>query len=220
MNGDMFGDLQEKIFQMAATEKPRIYRLFYLAYSVILCVLVWGSLEIIRQTPNASFAYYLGVWSGKSAVTMLALVLIPGMLGRFGVQIKVTRVITFYRRQLGIATFLLAFTHGMLVRNVARIVLGWYPFIAAPIFEVFGSLALSLLFLLFSTSNDSSVKRLGPWWKRLHRLVYVIVLFILFHTLLQRVSVWSVAIGIVTILEFVSLLWSGLLSLGRRIGTG
>ncbi|MDP1722056.1 MAG: ferric reductase-like transmembrane domain-containing protein [Candidatus Gottesmanbacteria bacterium] len=204
----MVRDLQEKFFQIAAKEKRIIYRLFYLAYIIIFWVFVWGSLEIIRQTPNASFAYNLGVWSGRAAVTMLAVVLIPGILGRFGIQIKVTRVFTFYRRQLGITTFLLSFTHGMLVRIVARIALGWYPISRAPLFELFGSLALSLLFFLFITSNDWSVGRLGLWWKRLHRFVYVIVWLILFHTILQRVSVWSVMISAVAMLEVVSLIYS------------
>lgn len=220
MKRDMWSTLQEKVFQTAAKEKQSIWRFFLVVYMAILTTLVWGSVVIVSSLPSQSLVYTIGVWSGRAALTLLALVLVPGMLGRFGIQIKVTRVITFYRRELGITTFLLAFTHGMLVRNVARFVHGWYPINLAPVFELFGSLALSLLFLLFATSNDASVKRLGPWWKRLHRLVYIIVLLILFHTLLQRVSVWSVVIGIVTILEFVSLLWSGLLGLGRRIGTG
>lgn len=204
----MLDDLQEKIFQIAAKEKQRLYQFFLAVYILIVAILAWGSVVIVSALPNVFWPYDVGVWSGRAAVSVLAVVLIPGMLGRFGIQIKVTRVITFYRRQLGITTFLLALTHGMLVRNVARFVLGWYPINFAPVFELFGSLALSLLFLLFITSNDMSVKRLGAWWKRLHRLVYIIVLLILFHTFLQRVSVWSVAIGLVAILEAASLIYA------------
>lgn len=211
---------QEKIFQVAVQEKPIIYRSFLVVYAVILTMLGVGSGAIIRNSPSSSWFYGVGVWSGRAAVTMLAIVLIPGILGRFGIQIKVTRVLTFYRRQLGITTFLLSLTHGMLVRNVARFALGQYPLSRAPIFEFFGTLALSFLFFLFITSNDLSVGRLGPWWKRLHRLVYIIVWLILFHTILQRVSVWSVLIGSVAILEVVSLLWSSWLGRGRGIGTG
>lgn len=220
MKHDMLHDLQEQIFQIAAQKKQRIWLFFWVVYIAILTILTWGSVVIIFDLPSAAFVYATGVWSGKFAVTMLAVVLIPGILGRSGIQIKATRAITFYRRQLGITTFLLALTHGMLVRNVARLAHGWYPINLAPVFELFGSLALSVLFLLFITSNDASVKRMGPWWKRLHRLVYIVVLFILFHTLLQRVSVWSVLTGIVAILEFASLLWSGLLGWKRSIRTG
>lgn len=213
--------LQEHLFRIAVREKVAITRLFWIGDSIILLGLVSGSLAIIGNDPGVmGISYSAGVWSGRAAVMMLAVVLVPGILGRFGIQIKVTRVLTFYRRQLGIMTFLLAFTHGMLVRNVARFALGWYPINLAPVFELFGSFALSLMFLLFITSNDASVVRMGPWWKRLHRLVYIIVLLVLFHTLLQRVSTWSILIGVVAILELVSLLWSGLLGWKRSIRTG
>lgn len=206
----MFQVLQERIFQVAAREKMLVYRIFLIIYALIIGVLMVGG---VAEWIDA------GVWMGRAAVSLLAVVLLPGILGRFGIQIKVTRVITFYRRQLGITTFLLAFTHGMLVRVIRRLAAGEFPFTAQPLFELFGTLALSLLFFLFITSNDANVKRLGPWWKRLHRLVYVIVWLVLFHTILQRVSVWSVTIGAVAILEVASLLWSSLLGRGRRVGT-
>lgn len=215
----MFQGLQGKIFQVAAKEKPIFYRSFLIVYTIILTMLVMGSVAIVRNSSSSLWFYTAGVWSGRAAVTMLALVLIPGILGRFGIQIKVTRVVTFYRRQLGITTFLLSFTHGMLVRIVGRFLLGRYPMSRAPLFELFGTLALSLLFFLFITSSDWSVSRLGPWWKRLHRLVYIIVWLILFHTILQRVSMWSVMIGAVAVLELVSLLLSSRLGCGRRVGT-
>lgn len=192
----MFQVLQERIFQAAAQEKVPIYRVFLVIYALIIGVLVVG---------GAGGWIDAGVWMGRAAVSLLAIVLLPGILGRFGVQIKVTRVITFYRRQLGITTFLLAFSHGMLVRVIRRLAAGEFPLAARPLFELFGTLALSLLFFLFITSNDVSVKRLGPWWKRLHRLVYVIVWLVLFHTILQRVSVWSMMIGVIAVLELVSL---------------
>ena len=204
----MLQEVQDTVFQLATRKKTIVYRAFLVAYALIVALLIAGSIAIVKELPNAAWYYQLGVWSGRAAVTILALVLIPGMLGRFGIQIKVTRVLTFYRRQLGITTFLFSFTHGMLVRIVGRVALGWYPINRALLFEVFGTLALSLMFFLFVTSNDASVKRLGLWWKRLHRLVYVIVWFILFHTILQRVSVWSVIIGIVAIAELVSLLYT------------
>ena len=207
----MLQNLQEKLFHVAAKEKPIFYESFLIVYAVVLTTLVVGSVAIIQNLPSMLWFYTIGVWSGRAAVTMLAVVLIPGMLGRFGIQIKVTRVITFYRRQLGITTFLLSFTHGMLVRIVARFALGWYPISRAPLFELFGTLALSFLFFLFITSNDWSVGRFGPWWKRLHRLAYVIVWLILFHTILQRVSVWSVMIGAIALTEAASFLYTAVI---------
>lgn len=204
----MLQEIQEIAFELAAREKAVVYRVFLVVYAAILTVLMLGVLAIIQTLPSSAKFYEIGVWSGRAAVTMLAIVLIPGILGRFSIQIKVTRVITFYRRQLGITTFLLAFTHGMLVRIVARLTLGWYPIARAPLFEFFGTIALPFLFLLFATSNNTSVRYMGKWWKRFHRLVYIIVLFLLLHTALQRVSVWSIMIGFVTIAEAASFLYT------------
>lgn len=204
----MFHDLGESVFDTAVEKKEPILRIFIVFYISILMILAWGSAVIVFSLPGAAFVYAIGVWSGRAALMMLAVILVPGILGRFGIQIKATRAITFYRKQLGITTFLLSFTHGMLVRIVARVALGWYPISSALLFELFGTLALSLMFFLFVTSNDASVKRLGRWWKRLHRLVYIIVLLILFHTILQQVSAWSVMIGTVAIAELVSLLYT------------
>lgn len=44
-----------------------------------------------------------------------------------------------------------------------------------------GSLALVILLALAMTSFDGAFRRLGPWWFRLHRLIYLAVLLILFH---------------------------------------
>jgi sulfoxide reductase heme-binding subunit YedZ len=162
----MFEATQERIFQVAAREKVFVYRSFLALYTIILMTLVAGG--VVGW-------YGVGVWMGRAAVSVLAAVLIPGMLGRFGIQIKVTRIITFYRRQLGITTFLLTFSHGILVRVIPRLLRGNFPFATQQLFELFGTLALSFMFLLFVTSNNTSVRRVGPWWKRLHRLVYVIV---------------------------------------------
>lgn len=197
----------------------RIHKIFLAVYAMLAGVLAVGSAAIVKEAQSAVVFYEIGVWAGRAAVILLAIVLLPGIFARFGVRAGATRLVVVYRRQLGIVTFILSFTHGMLVRIVARIGLGRYPLERAPVFELFGTLAISLLFFLFVTSNNGSVRRLGPWWKRLHRLVYVIVWLVLFHTVLQRVSIWSVTIGVVAILELASLLWSSRLGRGRRVGT-
>src|SRR3989338_2496805 len=105
--------LGERVFRIAARAKTLVYHMFFAVYAVVILTLLVGSIALVGDLPWSGQMYGLGVWSGRAAVTILAAVLVPGILGRFGIQIKVTRVITFYRRQLGITTFLLAFTHGM-----------------------------------------------------------------------------------------------------------
>ena len=88
-------DLQDNIFQTAVKEKQRIWLSFWFVYIAILALLVWGSTTILFNFPSMTLAYTIGVWSGRAALTILAIVLVPGILGRFAVQIKVTRLLRF-----------------------------------------------------------------------------------------------------------------------------
>lgn len=91
------------------------------------------------------------------------------------------------RRDLGLATFLYAALHlgSYLVRQsnfhvvlfdmqYPEYALGWIAFVTL--------LALAL------TSNDTSVHRLGTWWKPLQRLVYVSTAAALLHWYLIRLD--------------------------------
>ncbi len=46
---------------------------------------------------------------------------------------------------------------------------------------IFGVMGLVILLAMAFTSFDRAFNRLGPWWFRLHRLVYLAVVFSLFH---------------------------------------
>ena len=144
-------------------------------------------------------------WFGRAALLALLVVITPGILGRFNIQARVTRIITLYRRRLGILVFLLAFTHFHLV-SLPKLA-GVEPNIL-PTFQVMGLTALVILFVLFLTSNNFSQRKLGKWWKRLHRLIYLVVLLILVHTAMQRVSIWSFLAGIFFTLELASLAYA------------
>jgi sulfoxide reductase heme-binding subunit YedZ len=47
--------------------------------------------------------------------------------------------------------------------------------------EIVGLVALGLLLPLAITSTDGWIRRLGPWWRRLHRLVYVAGILAVWH---------------------------------------
>ena len=46
---------------------------------------------------------------------------------------------------------------------------------------VVGAVALVILLVMAFTSFDAAFRKLGIWWFRLHRLVYLAILLILFH---------------------------------------
>ena len=164
-----------------------------------------GAWTYLKSNRVDQFFYTIGVYFGRTAVLLLGIVVLPGILGRLAIDIKITRIITLFRRQLGILVFVLAFCHYQLVRGIS-IYTGQIPLSPRPIFEVMGTSALFLLFLLFLTSNNFSVKKLGSWWKRLHRLIYIAVWILVLHTGLQRISIWSLFIGIFAFFEIISLI--------------
>ena len=136
------------------------------------------------------------------AITLYCVTLIPGMMKRFGYQHKAISIIRIFRRYIGISVFLFAFTHASFVRLI--LFLPQVISLHTPAFQTFGLISLILLFFMFLTSNEFSVNKLGVWWYRLHWVTHIIMITVLLHVLLQRVSFWSVMIGIIVVLQLLS----------------
>lgn len=198
--------LQEKVYLAIARKSPTIISLFKYLYLPAVLYLAVGDWAVITKSPAATLFAQNGIRFGQAALVLLGIVVLPGILGRLGIEIKLTRIITLFRRQLGITTFILAFTHYQHVRFAQMISTGFN--FKLVLFEIFGFSALAIMSLLFLTSNNFSQKKLGKWWKRLHRLIYVILWLLVLHTGLQRISTWSVLILTVASLEIFSLIYS------------
>ena len=195
---------QSDFYRPLAVKSPKIIKNFKYVYGAILGVLILGGYFIFTSHPlSITFMTTVGKNLGRVALVLLGVVVLPGILGRFQIEIPITRTITLFRRQLGITVFLLALTHYELVRGIL-ILSGQIPLFPRPLFEMLGTFSLFLLFFMFLTSNNFSVKKLGRWWKRLHRIVYLIIWLLVLHTTLQRISVWSVFIFIFATLEVIS----------------
>ncbi len=201
-------NFQEKIYFEVAKRSSLIIPYFKFLYLAILIVsLGFGSYFELTQGPYFQFFYEIGKNFGRAAILLLGFVVLPGILGRFGIEIRITRIITIFRRQLGILVFILSFSHYHLVRGLGRLT-GLSPIsLPWPTFEYFGFLAFILLLFMFLTSNNWSVKKLGRLWKKLHRIVYVVLWLLVLHTGLQQISVWSVYIFAFAALEISSLVF-------------
>lgn len=114
-----------------------------------------------------------------------------------------------FRRYVGISVFLLALSHALLSFIIPGIASNTL-FLDIPVEAYFGFTALLLLLPLFLTSNDYAVKLLGAWWKKLHRLVYVIFWLIFLHVMFQEVGILAYAIGFSASLEVLSLLYDAM----------
>lgn len=153
---------------------------------------------------------------GTLAILMLHVVLCIGPLARLDRRFL---PILYNRRHLGVATFLAGLAH-------AIVSIGYYhgfgalnPFtsllssntrfasLAAFPFELFGLVALVILFLMAATSHDFWLKNLSPAaWKRLHMLVYPAYALLVLHVALgalrlEKSPVYAAALmlGVVTV---------------------
>ncbi|GAB4285149.1 MAG: sulfoxide reductase heme-binding subunit YedZ [Roseovarius sp.] len=105
---------------------------------------------------------------GKAALWLLVAGLAVTPLRRLA-RINLYR----FRRALGLSCFLFVVLHLVVwavldVQSAARV---WADIVKRPYITI-GMSAFALLVPLAATSNEFSLRRLGPAWRRLHRLVY------------------------------------------------
>jgi methionine sulfoxide reductase heme-binding subunit len=132
--------------------------------------------------------------TGTLALVMLSFLLCIGPLARLSARFK---PFLYNRRHLGVATFLVALVHGVLVTLwyhgfgelnplVSLLVSNpRYGSLAGFPFESLGLLALVLMFLLAATSHDFWNSNLGPGlWKAIHLSVYPAYALLVAHVAL------------------------------------
>lgn len=199
-------NLLQILFNWNVRNKNIVIDVFKIGYFLIIITLVFTAYFLARHERIIG-VYAMGELSGKIAISLFCLTIMPGILKRFAVRNVVISLIMLYRRHLGISTFAFAFYHYAAIR-LFPMLFGGDPFILwAPLFEVFGVISLYTMSLLFFTSNAWSVQKFGKWWGRIHSLIYCIAWTIFGHVFLQEVSSWTILIGVFATLETVSLIY-------------
>lgn len=169
----------------------RAFKIFFLAQTAFLFI---GGWSVYSQNQFYSDFYVLGRQSGEMGLVFFVLSSLPGIFRRFGIRSKLISILMIFRRYIGITCYLLVLIHSGFMKIIPWIARN-YPVLPMETFVIFGVVAHILLFTLFVTSNDYSIRRFGVWWDRIHDLTYVIVWIIFMHVLLQGISIWSVFIG-------------------------
>lgn len=196
----------QTLFQGFVKQKKTIIWIFFGQYVYIIGLLGYSAYLTIQQTDRA-VVYDWGKTSGIIALVFFCLSILPGIVRRFGLSSQITQVLMLFRRHLGISAFVYGFFHYMTLRLLPIILAGVPLNLNPPIFEIFGFFSLYPMTLLFFTSNDLSVKKMGVWWKRVHSLSYVLVWTIFFHVGLQGGETWMYLIGVFAVLESGSLVY-------------
>lgn len=142
------------------------------AVSVLVDVLSRGSTDW-----NATHTFEPGLESGKWAIRFLLICLAMTPLKTYlhwNGAIKL-------RKPAGLWAFGFAVLH--LLFYVSETQLTWLIF-PIPSYIALGLLGLLILTALAITSNRWAMRRLGKYWKRLHRLVYLAGIAVIFHGIL------------------------------------
>ena len=93
---------------------------------------------------------------------------------------KTTAYLLANRRWIGIYTFVFALIHVLIVMhfffawNIAEAMENPY--------RLMGGISIIILAAMTATSNDTAMRKLGRNWKRLHTLIYVVLILLLIHS--------------------------------------
>ena len=143
------------------------------------------ALYVVMPLPALWFLY-LGLTGGLGAEPIKAL---EHELGEVALQILIAGLaitplrrhlginLLKFRRAIGLMAFLYVFLHLLvwLVLDVQILGQIWADIVKRPYITV-GMAAFVLMLPLALTSNNWSVRRLGPRWRKLHKLTYAVVL--------------------------------------------
>lgn len=165
----------------------------------ILLSLIPLAIYVRYNLQSYSLIYDVGSNMGVLAFLLYLATFLPGVLQRFKILPLMTASMILFRRQLGILMFYAAIVHLMLVSSIPKIYT--YGTIDLSLFaqkEIFGLIGVIILFPLWLTSNDFSIKKLGKFWKILQRFTYFALIFIFLHVALQELSL--ALIGLVVML--------------------
>lgn len=163
----------------------------WLLLGIVACLALFSVTTLIL-IPTVTAETVIIRATGATAFAMLTFILCIGPLARLNPKFL---PLLYNRRHFGVSMFLIAATHGVfnLIQfhslgdvNPITSVLTWYPLASdSPSlpFQLFGFVALMILFAMAATSHDFWLANLtAPVWKALHMSVYVAYLLILIHT--------------------------------------
>ena len=109
------------------------------------------------------------------------------------------------RRWLGIYTFIFALIHVFLVYNF---LFNWdFAKASENIYRNLGLISLLILALMTITSNNTSTRLLGKNWKRLHYLIYTVLILIILHSFkLGHIFMKNTIIQVIIVLLIIAII--------------
>jgi len=165
--------------------------------------LILLGLYVSGMFTSVSLLLELGETFGTLAFALYIATLIPSMVRRLKIRelFPIMSMFLPFRRQFGVLMFITAFIHQSFTTMLPALVLVEFDFAKFPsplmARQIFGYIAWWLLFPLWLTSNDLAIKKMGKWWKILHKLTYVALFIIMMHVAL--VGGWNYVFALLVI---------------------
>ncbi|MGF1600705.1 MAG: ferric reductase-like transmembrane domain-containing protein [Thermosynechococcaceae cyanobacterium] len=158
--------------------------LIYLGIFICFYIAAMGMALLSQPT---LFSNILGLFS----VGFYICSLLPGLFSSVLPSLRKQKLIILFlkhRRFLGVSAFMLALNHGALQfvkRNISLLEPSTY-------LHYFQGLSMMVIMTILAiTSSDESVKDLKKNWKKLHRLTYLIIIFLPWHIIDKMSGRWS-----------------------------
>jgi len=197
----------DKLYLWIVKRRNPLVRVFVFFNCLLAVVWFIAFQAIVMGNGNPSWFYQNAILFGQTGLILYILTTIPGIMRRFGKFHKSVSILMIFRRYIGIATFMFVFLH-VSIERLFWVLKGQMGLVPTELFQLSGFLAFLILFSLFITSNDWSTKNLGIWWDRIHNLTNIVVWLIFAHVALQRLSIWTVLIGITSVAQLASHLYA------------
>ncbi len=148
--------------------------------ALFLTAIVWFSFA-----KNGGATVQMANAFGYLAFSFLSLTLIVTPIRTIWPRFELNASLYMARRAIGVSAFVFAVFHYLiqLTVNFNSDLPGLFSlmFSGQGSWLLVGYVALVMLFILFATSFDYAVKKLGNRWFTLHKLVYVAYVFIFLH---------------------------------------
>ena len=152
--------------------------IFYLLVSSPFFYLV---VKILNQNLGANPLETILLYFGNSAVFLLLITLWISPLTKILPKFIPIRALNIHKRLLGVSAFIYTLFHFLtylLDQPTLQVFLENFQ----KQFILIGFLAFFILFLLAATSFDFVIKKITKKnWKRIHRLVYLVIILLFFH---------------------------------------
>jgi len=159
-----------------------------LLWAAIVGAGLYPAYPLLKADPSvlADPAKHLLEYYGKTATLFLIGVLTLSPLSILFPKSTLLRHFNRHRRLIGVSSFFFALVHFGFYLVYTSGSGAFFEDIGKP-FLLSGAAAFFLLSVLAVTSTNRAVRKMGGRkWKRLHRLVYLAVFFIIFHQALQE----------------------------------